>query len=182
MIKTLNNFLNNFNSYLFVPCCLLSLQLIKYSSFLHHFSLLISNDSFLLYSSSFFSRGGAETARLIFFFFKLKYMNLKFYNLTWLIYFSLFLKIFYEYFYLSLWYVFVLKLHLSLCIYINYDCKSLVKPKKRKKRKLWLFSKKEKEKQWLVSGPIWFDITKHIWHIVPPFLYKYEEGTIQISM
>ena len=67
IIKILNNFLNNFNSYLFVPCCLLSLQLIKYSSFLHHFPLLISNDSFLLFFfSSFFPREGAETARLIF--------------------------------------------------------------------------------------------------------------------
>ena len=80
------------------------------------------------------------------------YMNLKFYNLTWLIYFSLFLKIFYEFFYLSLWYVFVLKSHLSLSIYIYiyiYIYKTVtvnhLLNQKTKRKENWPFSKKEKE-------------------------------------
>ena len=76
------------------------------------------------------------------------YMNLKFYNLIWLIYFSLFLKIFYEFFYLSLLYIFVLKSHLSLSIYIYIYITVTVNHllnQKTKRKENWPFSKKEKE-------------------------------------
>ena len=80
------------------------------------------------------------------------YMNLKFYNLIWLIYFSLFLKIFYEFFYLSLLYIFVLKSHLSLSLSLFlsiYIFKTVTVNhflnQKRKGKENWLFSKKEKE-------------------------------------
>ena len=108
MIKTLNNFLNNFNSYLFVSCCLLSLQLIKYSSFLRHFPLFISNDSFLPFSFSYMTY-------LFIFVFK---------NILWFLFMYLF----------KLVVCFCIKTA-SLCIYINYDCKSLVKPKKKREEK-----------------------------------------------
>ena len=84
------------------------------------------------------------------------YMNLKFYNLIWLIYFSLFLKIFYEFFYLSLLYIFVLKSHLSLSLSLSFSLYIYIYifktvtvnhflNQKRKRKENWLFSKKEKE-------------------------------------
>ena len=51
-----------------------------------------------------------------------------------------------NFFYLSLWYVFVLKSHLSLSIYINHDCKSLVKPKKQERKENYDNSARKKKK------------------------------------